>query len=448
MHRFPLPLLFLVLLLGMAAGAPLLPKPWGGWALPVLAGLTLVVVARDLPIRLWVAGGAVLGLIGIYALNPAYQWSEGLGLLPVESHIRGLPGSAFVEGSWAAFGMALALFAVFALAFRLPEGQVRGVQLVALFGGVAMAWMVLGQRLAPRPFPVFERTGIFVNENHFACFANMVLPVVLALAFRARCAAIQKGRLSSPAGLIVLAAVLMGWAVVMSHSRAGVAVLALMVAASVALSLTLQRRYPFSGVPISHGLKTMPGLAISVAGLFAVLAFIREWPHLGAIRGEAAFRFGILKDALAAWQAQAAWGVGPGAFSTVFPYYQSAVFQDHAILHAHCEPIQFLVEFGWAGGLWVWLAAGLAFSARNAAHGQPVAVPAFAELERRAFALGLAACALHCLVDFPLRIPLIALLAATWAGCWAGHRRAPAPVRPANPGQAISSTEVLHAGTP
>ena len=75
-----LPPLVLVLLFGVAAGTPLLPKTWSGWVLPGFAGLSLLVVARDLPIRLWVAGGAILGLIGIYALNPTHQWSEGVGL--------------------------------------------------------------------------------------------------------------------------------------------------------------------------------------------------------------------------------------------------------------------------------------------------------------------------------------------------------------------------------
>ena len=170
----------------------------------------------------------------------------------------------------------------------------------------------------------------------------------------------------------------------------------------------------------------LAGAAIVAAASFAVLAFVCEWPHLGAIRGEAAFRFGILKDALAAWQAHIAWGIGPGAFSAVFPYYQSAVYQNHSILHAHCEPIQFVVEFGLAGGLWVLLAAGLAFSARNATRVPTGAVPPFAELERRAFALGLLACLGHSLIDFPLRIPLIAVMAAAWAGIWTGGRTRPA----------------------
>ena len=38
--------------------------------------------------------------------------------------------------------------------------------------------------------------------------------------------------------------------------------------------------------------------------------------------------------------------------------------------------------------------------------------------------VGLAALGLHSLIDFPLRMPLIAVLAAAWAGLWAGTRPA------------------------
>lgn len=417
-----LPPLVLVLLFGVAAGTPLLPKTWSGWVLPGFAGLSLLVVARDLPIRLWVAGGAILGLIGIYALNPTHQWSEGVGLLPLDSHIRGLPGSAFAGGSWVAFGLALALLAAFALAFQLSEGQVRGVQLAALIGGAAMALMVLGQRLEPRPFPVFERTGIFVNENHFAVFSNLILPVVLALAARAHFRAVRTGRPSSPAGLFLLVAILMGAAVVMCRSRAGAAVMALVVAAHVGLVAGLRRQYPFLGGGAARWMKAAGGMALALAMTLAIMAFAREWKHLGDIRGEWEFRSGIVKDTVGMWRDHQVWGTGPGTYEVAFPYYQSAGFEGRLIRHAHCEPIQFLSEFGVAGGIGLLAAMGLLLSATRKACPPAMDFPAFGELERRAFALGLWACALHSVVDFPLRVPLIALLAAAWAGVWAGHR--------------------------
>ena len=418
----PFPLVMLLLMLGVAAWKDPLSAPWKIWALPGLALLSLAggQLAGGLPARIWTAGGLWLGLIALYAWNASHGWIDGRGLVPLE-HLRGWPASAFPEGTWNTFRLALALFAAFALGFRLSRRQIRGMQGIAVAAAIAMALVVLMQRLEPNPFHVYEYTGLFVNENHFAVFSNLLFPVVLVMASRARFRAVQDGRPSSPAGLFLLAAALMAAAVVLCRSRAGVAVMALLVAAHVGLCRRTIREYPFAGVPLSSWLKGMGGVSIAVAAGFAVRAFWREWRQIEVIGQEWAFRSGILKDALAAWRDHPAWGIGPGTFSAAFPYYQSAAFEGRSILHAHCEPIQFLVEFGVAGALIVLAAVALALSARGPSPaGAAGEIPPFADLERRAFGFGLIACGLHSLIDFPLRIPLIALLAATWAGIWVG----------------------------
>lgn len=418
----PFPLVMLLLMLGVAAWKDPLSAPWKIWALPGLALLSLAggQLAGGLPARIWTAGGLWLGLIALYAWNASHGWIDGRGLVPQE-HLRGWPASAFPEGTWNTFRLALALFAAFALGFRLSRRQIRGMQGIAVAAAIAMALVVLMQRLEPNPFHVYEYTGLFVNENHFAVFSNLLFPVVLVMASRARFRAVQDGRPSSPAGLFLLAAALMAAAVVLCRSRAGVAVMALLVAAHVGLCRRTIREYPFAGVPLSSWLKGMGGVSIAVAAGFAVRAFWREWRQIEVIGQEWAFRSGILKDALAAWRDHPAWGIGPGTFPAAFPYYQSAAFEGRSILHAHCEPIQFLVEFGAAGALIVLAAVALALSARGPSPaGAAGEIPPFADLERRAFGFGLIACGLHGLIDFPLRIPLIALLAATWAGIWVG----------------------------
>ena len=418
----PFPLVMLLLMLGVAAWKDPLSAPWKIWALPGLALLSLAggQLAGGLPARIWTAGGLWLGLIALYAWNASHGWIDGRGLVPLE-HLRGWPASAFPEGTWNTFRLALALFAAFALGFRLSRRQIRGMQGIAVAAAIAMALVVLMQRLEPNPFHVYEYTGLFVNENHFAVFSNLLFPVVLVMASRARFRAVQDGRPSSPAGLFLLAAALMAAAVVLCRSRAGVAVMALLVAAHVGLCRRTIREYPFAGVPLSSWLKGMGGVSIAVAAGFAVRAFWREWRQIEVIGQEWAFRSGILKDALAAWRDHPAWGIGPGTFPAAFPYYQSAAFEGRSILHAHCEPIQFLVEFGAAGALIVLAAVALALSARGPSPaGAAGEIPPFADLERRAFGFGLIACGLHGLIDFPLRIPLIALLAATWAGIWVG----------------------------
>ena len=421
--RLPIPAL-LLLLFAVAAW------PWPGprsWAAGLLSGLVLLglIAARRMPLRAWIGGIFVLGLIALYALNPTHRWSPGVGLLPV-AHLRWLPGSADPQGTWQALGLAAATWAAFAMAFQMPARQIHWLQKIALVAGVGMALVVLFQRLGPDPVRIREYTGVFVNENHYAVFSNLLLPVVLVMASRARFRAVQAGQPASPAGLYLLAAFLMAAAVVVCRSRAGVAVLALLVAAHVGLCRRTIRDYPFVGIPVSAWLRGVGWLSIAAATGFAVQAFGREWRKLPAIGQEWAFRSGILKDTLAAWREQPVWGTGPGTFTTVFPYYQSEMFAGKTILHAHGEPVQFLMEFGMAGVLVVVAVAGLLLAARGSNRLPFDEIPPFADLERRAFGFGLLACSLHCLIDFPLRIPLIALIAAAWAGLWAATRPIPA----------------------
>ena len=232
----PFPLVMLLLLLGIAAWNGPLSAPWKIWALPGLALLSLVGgrLAGGLPGRIWAAGGLGLGLIALYAGNASHGWIDGRGLVPL-AHLRGWPASADPEGTWNTFRLVIALFAAFALGFRLSRRQIRGLQGIAAVAAIAMALVVLMQRLEPNPFHIYEHTGLFVNENHFAVFSNLLLPGVLVMASRARFRAVQEGRPSSPAGLFLLAAALMAAAVVLCRSRAGVAVMALLVAAHVGL---------------------------------------------------------------------------------------------------------------------------------------------------------------------------------------------------------------------
>jgi O-antigen ligase len=314
------------------------------------------------------------------------------------------------------------MFAASVMAFRLSERKLRALQVFVVLGAAAMSLAVLGQRLAPGRPAVFEHTGIFVNENHFAVFANMVLPVGLALAARARFAALQEGRPSSPAGIILLAMGLLGLAVVLSRSRAGAAVMIGLVAVAAVGHHRLAVRYPFAGLPLFPRLKRLGGVLLLGAAALAATALAREWRELGDARREVAFRAAIVRETLSIWRAQPVWGTGPGTYPVVFPYYASGVLENRTIRHAHCEPVQFLAEFGWAGGLWMAAAAGLALmgSRRKPVHSE--SLPPFAELERAAFGLSLAALGLHALIDFPLRVPLIAVMAAAWLGVWAGSR--------------------------
>lgn len=405
----------LLLLFGLAGAELVSPAEWLPWASAGTAIFALMALGAGakLSARISVAGALALILVAIYALNPTHRFQIGVGLIPV-SPIAWLPGSAYVAGTWEAFRVTLMLCAAFALAWQLPREQVRALQWVALGGGLGMALLVAAQRLEPRPWPIFEYTGIFVNENHFAVFGNLLLPIILALASRARFRALQEGRASSPAGIIFLVAAILGWAVFLSRSRAGATIMMLIFALYLLWIWLLRRRYPFTSVMPAVWFRSGAALIILLAAAVVVVAFAREWKHGASFLGEFYYRGGIIHDTWRIWRDQPVWGVGPGAFSAVWPYYAAPAYEGRIILHAHFEPVQFLAEWGWAGSLVMVGVFLLVLARRPVRSVENRAVPAWSELEQIAFRLGVLAIALHGLIDFPLRIPLLALIVMAW----------------------------------
>jgi hypothetical protein len=117
------------------------------------------------------------------------------------------------------------------------------------------------------------------------------------------------------------------------------------------------------------------------------------------------------------------WGSGAGTFEPVFLTRQKATNEagpPGRWDHAHCDPLQALVEWGWAGTV----AWALFFG------GALVRVCALARREGgwegRLFAgacgLSLGGLLLHAFVDFPLQIPALQLAAATIVGTCYGLR--------------------------
>jgi O-antigen ligase len=362
------------------------------------------------------SGSAVLlGLLAVYYFNPTHRWPEGLGAVPVR-HCEFLPGSAFPQGTLQSLCFsALALMAG-GLAMNLGRKEVKLFSAVAVLVAAVTALAVLGQRLTPRPYPVFEFTGFFTYENHFAAFANLILPVALCAAARQRVNAFQTGRISSPAGLLLLAALIIGAAVAVSRSRAGLAISGLIVVSFVVWQFRLQRRYPFVIPPASLLTKISLGAGTVAAAGVVLIKVIRESGNWARISQEFGFRGQVMADILSMWKSHPWWGTGPGSFAAVFPYYQSVPVDKHFFAHAHCEPLEFLTEYGLLGGaVFLTVLAGLLLFGRRRdtqSHGRP----SFAELEGFGLLLALCGVGLHSLTDFPLRHPLNALITWVWTG--------------------------------
>ncbi len=409
----------LVLIIGCPGGwGPFLFRTaalfWLGWRLYRQRASGRDVRPRT---RFFFGAAVILSLLLAYSLNPSHRWVDGIGALPV-SHLHFLPAAAFRAGTLDALWFASAILVSTGLAMDLGRSQrvwlMAGV--VAVSGATAL--VVLGQRLTPRPFPVFDLTGFFPYENHYAAFANLVLPVALCAGARRTIRAYESGRVSSPAGLFYFSAGLMVAAVVLSRSRAGLLISCLMVAAFIGLQIRLRRRYPLIGLPVPRWVRTVYLAGSAGGGLAAVLVFFSRLRQVGA---ELSFRGQVLADTLSVWRDNPFWGSGPGSFSAVFPYYQSLPAEKFFFLHAHCDPLQFLAEYGLLGGAVVLGAAGWILFFRRGPARVEEAAPTFGELEGTGLGLALAGVGLHSLVDFPLHHPLIALLSVVWVGILAGQ---------------------------
>ena len=352
----------------------------------------------------------VLG--GVCILNRSHVWASG-GALPVP-YCAWLPASANATDSLGALHIGLMFLAMLALGRQLGQRQIAALGWGIIATSSIMALVVLGQRLTPKPYPVFELTGLFRYENHYAAFANMSLPLALFWGMRQRIQELRGGDVSSPFLLYVGGACLIGTAVLLSGSRAGILLSFLVLLLFAIVRFVLGRRYPILFRPIPRVVRNLIGPMAVAALACGILVYL--WPRMGmgaGLASEISFRLQVLQDTVSMCLDRPLWGTGPGTFASVFPYYQSSSVETHYFQHAHCEPLEFLAEFGVLGALSLLAVIGTLFiPVKGMRFGKQGLVPAWFEIEGLALILALLTIALHGLVDFPFRHPLNALLAA------------------------------------
>lgn len=244
-------------------------------------------------------------------------------------------------------------------------------------------------------------TGLFANRNHLACLLAMLVPLALGLGWQA-----QQRRQHSAALLPYAATAVMALGVALSFSRAGNALLALGLAASLALLLsaaTQDQRRPFWRHPLL--LLTLAGTALAVAAY--------AWERLAARFGRPMLEDGRLDYLQQGWPLIAQylpWGSGAGSFREVYGAHEPlALLAPNYVLHAHNEPVELLLELGLPGGLL--LLAGIALLAAITWKVWRTTRSEAALLPRLAV-LGLWLPLLHSAVDYPLRTLAIGALVA------------------------------------
>jgi len=388
-------------------------------ALACLAGLA---IGRPVPIgsRAWLVLGLVLAwctyaLIQLVplpqdALNGAPRdavfeaWSV-LGLDPSGLGISLAPGETI--SALLAVLPPLAVFFLIATARWTSTIQPVCWTIVILAAGSAA--LGLGQVVSGADSPLYLHDGaalplgVFSNPNHQATFLIMALPISVALLIERR----QEMRSGDGEIGLLLAAGALFMALVVGIVAAGSGAGFLLLAVIAPLcGLLLQGGGPERSsplVPLAFFLLVGLGIAVSLTSPLL--------PDFGwaSQSGEAA-RPTIWSESLAIAAEHAPFGTGLGSFPYVYSLYESpeAITQRY-MNAAHSDVLQTVFEMGVIGGLI--LIAGLLVWGRQSLEVWTRPVDRETRL-RRAASIAVLVVILHSMIDYPLRAPFYAMVAA------------------------------------
>ncbi len=323
----------------------------------------------------------------------------------------------------------------------------------AVFARARFGALLYGTTVVPTVAPF----GPFVNKNHFAGWTSMAAVLVAGFAVGLAGEARRSRRGTAPAGtataaLALVASLAMALAVLASLSRGGVFALA----AGVACLLLLVFRG--SGVR-SPAAVLSTALAVAVLGgilVFLAPASARE--RLRTLAG-ASFRFDTWRDTLRLAGASPLVGHGLGAFHDAYPRFKVGHGAER-VEHAENDFLEVAAEGGAVGvavavaGIVLLVRRALrelrrhAVPAPSAREGEPAGMSRVLGGASHGGLAALAALSAHSLVDFDLRIPASAALAAlavAMVAAASGVR--PKPLRPAIAGSLAAGSGLLLVAT-
>ena len=381
---------------------------------------------------------------GSYAVwhpqDPAVAAVLGPGWRPVS-----LDPDTTLRGLALTGGLALlALLAAPALSGAGPA--MRAGAAVAAGGFLLSAYAIFARaRFGPLlygtiPVPTVSPFGPFVSKNHFAGWVAMAALLVAGLARglaagdRARGRDWAAGPRAAGVVLSLVAVFAMALAVLVSLSRGGAIALASGAACLAGLGLARSRS---AGRSLPLSLALAGGLGLSLVALVPPEA--RERLH--SVSGSS-FRLETWRDSLRLTASSPILGQGLGAFHDAYPRFKSGL-GDMRVEHAENDYLETLAETGVPGLAFAVTGLGLLLVA--AARG----VASAGDRTVRGLGAGavaaLVALAVHSALDFDLRIPSNAALAALVAAVAGGAAGGPfrAIQRGAGAALAISCVAVL-----
>jgi hypothetical protein len=308
--------------------------------------------------------------------------------------------------------LAIAAFGAMGLTEQLSAGRRKTFSLLLLALGVAIAAAgITGRLWYPQGdtiwwvFPIQHGLpgpmGCFVNRNHFGGLLALLSPFAFVLFVEC----LGRKRIVGAFGAVIALSV-MSAAVFLSLSRGA------MVAYAAGMFLTAALLLRRSGLRI--------GLAAVL--LLAVLGLgITRIPHPVLQQRVASLRSPLQDDSLHTrmaawsdtfriWRAYPLLGAGANGYRMVYPQHRRTSVRAFRA-HAENEYVQLLAEGGLVGvGLFVWLCVAVALEIRRTRGVSSL------RLFRIATWGALGAAGTHALVDFPLRVPLYAVVLSVLVG--------------------------------
>jgi O-antigen ligase len=409
----------------------------------VLAGLLLVRGVRaDRALRWPLLLLAALGLLAVIQIVPLPPFLGSLLAPTAAAHREALGAGGWRPISWEPgwtlrevwrIGLHLALlYAVVTVARRRRTRWLLAGAVVAVAGAEAvyglLARYALGDTILL--FGKLEAgrvSGTFINRNHFAALMEIGIPMAVALLVHRRLAArrgFEHG--SRPPGLVdvllVVVALLMAIAAVLTISRAAIG--ALFAGTLVLLFLLLGLR---RGAVSKATLVVFVLLLLSVPVLLVLsLGKLEERFSYGvSSTGFFDVRFPAWASTLELWLDQPILGSGLGSYREAIHAYQSPLVPQE-LYYAHNDYLNLLADGGAVGFLLGLLFAGAgvwtAFRLARGPDGQSrtLAVGALA---------GAAGVAAHSVFEFNLQIPGVTVPLAVVAGLGLARARESAPER-------------------
>jgi O-antigen ligase len=291
------------------------------------------------------------------------------------------------------------------------------VGLTIVFLGMAIALYAIFQFAAdwktiwhlPKP-PMYLRrgSGTFYCPNHLAGYLAMILPLAIAYTLTGRFKYVTKI-------LLGYAALVLFGGLLVSVSR-GAWVASGLSLVGLFFWLMQQRDYRLQGIILAAALLALTAVFVTRAQLSP-----DRTQRLSTLVQTDDIRLKLWPPSVAMWKDHALLGVGPGHFDYRFRQYRPADWDmQWRPLHPHNDYLGTLAEWGLVGAVllgagWVLFYGGVFRSWKYVVRAQNDF--AAKRSNKSSFvmggALGLLAVLLHSMVDFDLRIPASALLAAT-----------------------------------